>query len=194
MIFHDPWNLYRDVEEMMGDLPPSRLFTDNFRILREQWCASFFGIGYEKYLRPCKFAVDERLESRGIDFVMEVEGKKYPFQTTEVLERGRKRGEEVREIEKGNIVLRSYMPARGGQEGPDWIVADIAKKAEKHYAGSEDLNLLVYVDFEAHGLNFNVIKEKAKMYCDSFSSICLITDEHIASLIPNATLGEIKGV
>lgn len=194
MIFHDPWSLYKKVEDEMDGISRSKLFNeDTYRILRERWCAAVFGIGYEKYIQPCRVAVDESFEARGLDFVLETDGKQFHFQTTEVLEEGRERGREFKEIEKGNMVLRPYRPQRGGQEGPGWIGAAIAKKVEKYYAGEKDLNLLVYVDFHAHDLKFDAIKEKAERYRDAFSSIWLITDTHIASLFPNASLGEIEG-
>ena len=178
----------------MGEIALGSLFTDpTHRILREQWCASVFGIGYDKYVRPCRVAVEESLENRGIDFLLEADGKEFPFQTTEALEEGRKRGQEYKEIENGKVVTHPYTPERGRQEGPDWIVSAIAKKAGKHYSYSKNLNLLVYVNFTAHEMDFDVIKEKAKEYRGSFSSIWLLTNKVIATLSPNECIGDIPG-
>ena len=194
LIFHDPLSLYKFVDEKMGEIPLGRLFNDDtHRILREQWCASVFGIGYDYYVRPCRVAVEESLENRGIDFLLEAGDKEFSFQTTEAQEEGRERGKEYKEIEQGKVVTHPYTPERGRQEGPDWIVNAIARKAEKHYSDIKDLNLLVYVNFTAHEMHFDEIKKKAKEYRGTFSSIWLLTNSLIATLSPNNDIGDIPG-
>jgi len=90
-------------------------------------------------------------------------------------------------------LLNPYRPALGAEKGTEWIEAAIARKVEKRYAGSEELNLLVYANFEAKGMDVRVIRKRAKAHRDKFASIWIITDRHICTLFSNELIGEVTG-
>ena len=54
-----------------------------------------------------------------------------------------------------------------------------------------DLNLLVYANFTAMGLEVNAIREKAGKHRDAFASIWVITNRHICTLFSNELIGEV---
>jgi hypothetical protein len=203
--FHDPGDLLEQTIQDIYAIPIDRFFNDEaYKGLREQWVAAFFGVGYGKYVRPCRVAMNESWYRKDADFFLQVGGKEFPFQTTERQREGRKRGDDYKKFarveekitrepelveELRSELLTPYQPALGGVEGPSWIEQAIAKKVGKHYAESGDLNLLVYVNFDAWNLQADVIRERTRKYRDVFASIWIITDRVICSLYSNDKIG-----
>jgi hypothetical protein len=139
------------------------------------------------------------------DFFLQTGGCEFPFQFTERQREGRKRGDEyekiarveeqiAREPERAgellNELLTPYRRAHGGEVGPGLIEQAIAKKVKRYVRGG-DLNLLVYVNFTAMGMEVDTIREKVGKHRDAFASLWIITNSVICSLYSNDQLGHI---
>jgi len=209
MYFRDPVDILMECREEQASIPATNIITDpEHRPCQEKWCAATFGSGYSKYVSLCRVAVNDSLDRKDADFFLEARGGVFPFQTTECMREGRKRDEEYRklgEVKRGievepervaeflSTVLTPYRPVLGSEKGPEWIETAIARKVKKQYAVSEGLNLLVYANFEAKGMDVRVIRERAKAHRDKFASIWIITDRHICTLFSNELIGEVTG-
>jgi hypothetical protein len=207
MYFRDPVDLLMECREEQASIPTTSFITDpEHRPRQEKWCAAMFGAGYSKYVDPCRVAVNESRNQMDVDFFLKARGSVFPFQTTECLMEGRRRDEEYRklgEVERGiesepervaeflSTVLAPYKPALGSEKGPEWIEATIARKVKKRYDRSEELNLLVYANFTAMGLEPDALRERARTHRDIFASIWIITDCHICTLFSNELIGEV---
>ena len=105
---------------------------------------------------------------------------------------GRKRGKEKKDLANGKIRFVPYEPGRG-IDGPKWIAEMIAKKVEKRYDASTELNLLVYANFDAPQLNYEQVRAEAEPFRTSFHSIWVILHTHICSLYSSDELGSVLG-
>ena len=205
--FHDPGDLMEQTMREIRVIPTGRIFRDGaYQRLQDQWGAATFGFGYGKYVRPCQVAVNESRYRKDADFFLQAGGSEFPFQFTERQSEGRKRADEYKEIARleekiarepersGELLselLSPYRPVHGGEIGPDLIEQAIAKKVKKYYAKSRELNLLVYANFTAMGMEVDTIRETAGKHSDAFASIWIITDSAICSLYSNDQLGHI---
>lgn len=168
------------------------MFRPHYRSLRERWCAAVFGLGYEQFIGPCRVAIDDA--DRDADFVAEIKGREHPFQTVEVLEPGRMRGDEYRQREAGKVRQIPYAPELGSVEGAKLIARQIEAKVVKVYAGAEGLNLLVYANFPAKQLRHADVVSATSPYRNRFASIWLITSYMIGTLhSEKSEIGKIEG-
>ncbi|HSS96578.1 MAG TPA: hypothetical protein VLK33_06105 [Terriglobales bacterium] len=190
----DPQHLYDDACERLAQIPQEELFNSSaYQKLREQWCIGVLGIGYAQYVRPCTVGINHSSDHLDADAFMESQGVLYPFQIVETMKDGRKRGKEKKDLASGVIRSVSYEPEKGRIEGPNWIANMIAKKADKRYSGSTNLNLLVYANFDAHQLNYEDVRTKAEQFRTCFHSIWMILNTHICSLYSSDKLGSLPG-
>ena len=190
----DPQRLYEDACKRIARIPDEELFNRSaYQKLLEQWCASVLGMGYAQYVRSCTVAINDTNESLEADAFMESNGVIYPFQIVETMRDGRKRGKEKRDLASGAIRSVPYEPEKGRIDGPRWIANMIAKKVEKRYSGSTNLNLLVYANFDAHQLNYDEVRTKAAQFKTCFHSIWVILNTHICSLHSSDELGSLPG-
>jgi len=187
LLYTDPAVLLREAESEMALIPYQTLFNSpKYQKLTEKWCAAMFGIGYGKLISECKVAINNTDQHVDSDFFILVHGYEHPFQLAEVQKPGRRRGDESPND------LREYRPERGRIEGPSWIVAGVKKKASKHYANANRLNLLIYANFEANPMNFQALRDMVQGLPQTFGSIWLITNADICTLSGNTELGEIQ--
>jgi len=207
--FRDPEDVLRECDEERRTIPKGRFIRDpRYRPLQEKWCAAMFGVGYRRYVRPCRIALNESRDLMDADFFLQAGEVVFPFQTTERLRAERRRDDEYRELEAVEDaiarepereeeltprLLTEYRPGLGTEEGPEWIAAAIAKKVRKRYAESRSLNLLVYANFEAKALSIDALRERARENRDSFASVWIITDFHICALFSNDRIGTVPG-
>jgi len=143
--------------------------------LRDLWTAAHYGRAYSKFIDECSLEFDWD-RTHEWDFKLHVTDSVYPFQTTETLEPGRRRGYEYRQIarkERPATVLESWEP--GTENGPEWIAAAITRKKKKNYSGVEGLNLLVYANFPAYELEFERVVRACAEEAEIFSSVWVIT-------------------
>jgi hypothetical protein len=161
--------------------------------LRERWCAAMFGIGYSTHATACQVAVNEDRYREDVDFFVRAADLEWTFQLTEVQQPDRRRGQEYREMADGGIHLLPYRPSRGSQEGPDWLASAVDRKAAKHYAASDAMNLVVYANFDAAGLEFSILQARLAKYSSHFASLWIVTSLHLCSVFSTSSLGSIAG-
>jgi hypothetical protein len=190
--FQDPSRLLAAAEAGMAGIPNERLFVDadaRYRGLFEQWCAGSLGVAYHLFVTRCEVAMHS--ESDEADFSVRKHGTTapiFPFQTVEVMEPGRRRSEEYR-----NPRPRPYRPGQGTIEGPAWIASAVHKKLRKHYAGANQLNILVYVNFSAQGLEFAQISECLDRFRGAFASVWVMAHHIVGTVFSTPELGSIEG-
>lgn len=190
--FTSPDLALKDAETMMAGIPLVNLFSEpRYQKVREKWCAGIFGLGYMKYVSHCEVGINETNSNLDADFFLRVDKKDWPFQIVEVQEPGRKRSDEYKGFANGTIKSIPYIPEKGHKEGPDWLKNGIEKKIKKNYAGSENLNLLVYANFTARQLDCTQLRNTLLDFKGKFASIWLITTTHVCSLFSTQELGEI---
>jgi len=192
--YRDPRELLVETERTMEGIPSEELFNDAaYQKLRERWCAAMFGIGYSKHVTSCEVAVNESRYREDVDFFVRIADVDWGFQLAEVLRSDRRRGEEYRKLMDGGTHLSPYQPGRGSHEGPDWLAKIVDKKIAKRYASSNSLNLLLYANFEAAGLEYSNIQMRLAEYSPQFGSLWIITSLHVCSVFSTPSLGAVPG-
>lgn len=189
--FFDPSQALVDIEKNMDGIPNPELFNNSkHQKLTEAWCAYMFGIGYKKYVGDCAVGVNETNSNTEADFYLKSKNAIWPFQLTEVQHAGRKRGKEYKESPRSSAM---YRPSKANKNAVRWVHSGTEKKAAKNYAGSEDLNLIVYVNFETAKFDYRSISDSAKEFIGKFKSVWLLTNTHFCSLFSDSTLGQVPG-
>jgi hypothetical protein len=169
---------------------------------REKFIAALFGLGYEQHVGPCRLAaLSDAPESPDAEFFdLNGHGGQHAFQTVEVLDPGRRRGDEYHDIEAAHaegkqMVIHDDGPERGNAHGLDWITVEVAKKARK-YGASEGLHLVVYVNFRVYLQHADLVARTAP-YTARFASIWAVVfsaEWRVATLHPSPHLGVIAGL
>lgn len=162
--------------------------TDNFfrdpahKKTQEMWCAAHFARGYERCLGECFVWISDEDEQTTADFELEVGGARHPFQITELMQPGRRRGDEYRDGrgESGRTFLEDWGP--GTEMGPAWVRDAIERKVKKHYADAGKLNLLIYVNFPAHEQRFDRIAPMCDAAAKNFASVWLLNGNTICCI------------
>ena len=189
--YFDPAELLKKTEKELDSIPNSDLFNKSkYQKLTEAWYASMFGIGYSRYVSPCRVAVNESDINLDADFYVKVGNVEWPFQLAEVMEPGRKRGKEYKVEPKAPA---RYRPAYAKKNAVKWVYDGIKKKSDKNYADSENLNLAVYVNFSTAKFEYKSIVKKIENFASKFNSVWLLTNTHMCSLISKPALGEMQG-
>lgn len=189
-----PLSLLEQADKEMAALPQDRLFNDSaYQKFTEKWCAAMMGLGYEKHVAPCRVAVNDTDQRGDADFFLETSGALHPFQLAEVQVPGRERGAEFRAFARGELPVIPYEPERGRREGPGWIADAIQQKIKKKYAGSKELNLLLYVNFSARDLQHADVVEAARPYLAAFASVWAVSSLWLGVLEGGKVLGGING-
>ncbi|HUO82590.1 MAG TPA: hypothetical protein VM616_07015, partial [Gammaproteobacteria bacterium] len=78
-------------------------------------------------------------------------------------------------------------------EGPSWIAAAIQQKVQKHYAGVEGLNLLVYANFDALQMMHSEVVAACASNLSVFGSTWVLTSKHLCSLASSNSIGAVPG-
>ncbi len=130
--FENPGILLSNVDEALEQIPSDQLFNDpRYEKLREAWCASMFGVGFARHIEECNVLVNTGKDRPDVDFYLKAGANVHEFQLVEVQEPGRRRGLEYRRFADGSLGSIPYEPARGHQEGPDWIVNGLSTKVAR---------------------------------------------------------------
>lgn len=166
-------------------------FSPRFQKQREWYCAGHFALAYEVTVAPCAVAFQEPDHGNHIDFFLESNSGCHEFQITEVQEPGRRRGDEYRSTQGVRHVDEQEM-IEAAEKGPDWISAAIQRKRGAYAGDLSRLNLLVYVNFWARGLNYERIVAAVPHQANDFGSIWLITGNLFCSLKGSALLGNVS--
>jgi hypothetical protein len=189
----EPEQLLKIVNSEMEIIPNEELFNKpEHKKLREKWGAAQFGIGYGKYVRKCSVRPNELKDDGGVDFSLKANDQEWEFQFTERLAPDRQRGKEYKIMAKDEE--KTLPTGIGGKiESIEWIKQAIEKKADKHYANSAKLNLLIYENFSYSPIEYNGLKLMAKEYIGKFASVWILSNSRICSLFSSPELGEVPG-
>jgi hypothetical protein len=189
--FVDPRLMLKSAETGMAAIPNEVLFVKadvRFRDLFERWCAGSFGSAYGVYVAPCEVAVNDQGTRGDADFFLRTRGSVFAFQTVEVIEPGRRRGDEYRKPG-----LTPYEPGRAAADGPEWLETGVRGKLEKRYAGARDLHLLVYANFTAEALQFADVAARLAGFRGEFASVWVMAHHVFGSVFSSAELGSVAG-
>jgi len=192
--FHEPASLLKGVENEMQRVSQEQLFNNpKYQKLKESWCASMFGLGIQKHVSPCEVAINNSNNRLDVDFYLKTPSGIWEFQLVEIQEPGRRRGLLYRQLSTLRRTLIPYEPERGRTEGPGWIANGVERKKAKNYAGKQSLNLLVYVNFTAHNLQYEALVRALSTYSDSFPSLWLVSSLTFCSIFSNSGIREVPG-
>jgi hypothetical protein len=152
--------------------------------LREMWCAARFARGYERSFGTCHIDVDLVDEQREYDFHLVLPGgAPLPFQVFEVLDAGRRRAEEYSsDGAKRSDAQSDKLLVRGASYPERRLRDELEKKVAKHYADSQELHLLAYLNLNAGSLPWASMAAAAEFAAPSFASIWIVTDGLMACL------------
>ncbi len=157
---------------------------------QEIWCAAHFSRAYERYLAPSYVLIDDSDIQTEVDFDLEVANIAHPFQVTEAMEPGRRRGDEYRY--SSPVDARHDDIESGAEQGAWWIRAAIEKKLDKHYAGSSELNLLVYLNFAGRDQKFNHLRATCQDVARQFASVWLLNGNALCCIQPNPRIHSLE--
>ena len=162
--------------------------------LREMWSAAKFSAVFSKQVQPCKVDVALNDEQREYDFHLITETDRFPFQVTEVLAHGRKRGDEykVHTAEQ----LASQLNEHDGLEPPEALARireEIQSKISKYRNGAKDLHLLAYMNLRSSGVVWSDVQEATADVVSSFASVWLHSDTALTCLYGGGRWPETHG-
>jgi hypothetical protein len=160
---------------------------------QEMWCAAHFARGYESRYGECYVWISDEDEQNDADFYLEIAGTRHPFQVTELMQPGRRRGDEYRNGggESGKTMFEDWSP--GTEQGPAWVLEAIGRKVKKNYAGACQLNLLVYVNFPAYEQRYDRIVEECRAESQAFASVWLLNGNTICCIRGSDWFSETEG-
>jgi len=159
--------------------------------VREMWCAANFAQSYEKNICRCLVRIDEEDSQDDVDFELGVNNQWYPFQVAEVMQPGRRRGDEYRKHVSSQTSVEDW--DRGTVKGPEWIHASIQRKLDKKYSRVSLLNLLLYLNFVENGLEFDKIRNHCEQVSFHFNSVWLLNNNTICCIKSAPNLKSLEG-
>lgn len=180
---YTPQQLIGQFRAIVGPLTDEEFFRrPRHKKTQELWCAAHYSLGFEKFIAPCTVQVSEVDEQTDTDFVLQCATECFPFQITEVIEPGRRRGELVRNGQP--LVVPIDENPKGTTEGSSWVRAAIQRKVLKHYADACQLNLLCYINFSARNQQFEIVRAACNDVSASFASVWLLTGNALCCIHP----------
>ncbi|MBV9859358.1 MAG: hypothetical protein JO038_04550 [Alphaproteobacteria bacterium] len=192
-VFEKPELVLNGANRRIDELSQSELFNSpkNAKLL-ERWLAGLFGVGYERYIDDCEVCVNTSHIREDSDFFLRVGHSTYGFQAVEVQEPERRRADEFKALERGEVKSYPYEPERGRIEGAQWIRDAVKRKIGKRYSNPDLLNLLVYANFSAHQLEAAAVTREICELSPRFNSVWVMTDTHFFSPYSTEDLGILK--
>jgi hypothetical protein len=176
---YPPLDLQKLVEAKAAELGTAAYLLDNRnQRLREMWCAARFGIGYETHVGECTLEIESEDERREYDFHLRALGSRLPFQIAEVLDSGRRRGDEYRGRTRKQVTeALDRRPSQG-----DWYAAKrvreaLASKNQKYRTGSAGLHMLLYVNIKASSVPWASVANATEHEAKAFASVWLLTQD-----------------
>ena len=157
---------------------------------QEMWCAAHFAYAFDQYIDRCDILIDDADTQTDVDFDLSVNGVCYPFQVTEVMEPKRRRGDEYEIRAPGT---RADDWSQGSQLGPTWVKAALEKKLLKQYAGANNLNLLVYLNFGAWQQQYIDMRNECADASKHFGSVWLLNGNAMCCIQPSPSLKSFEG-
>jgi hypothetical protein len=184
MSIFEPSELLIKTESEHDAIPKVDLFNKRLHSRKlEAWCAAKFGIGYCNHIEKCSIEIEEIDEQREYDFKLHVNSRIELIQLVEVMDSDRKRGLEYRQEDPEQISARlNEGDGYTNSYGLTRIRDVLSKKVEKHYAESNELIVLLYLNMMAKQVEHEVLKENLSDLTESFKEVWLISDRHIGCL------------
>jgi hypothetical protein len=184
MSIFEPSELLIETESEHDAIPKVDLFNKRLHSRKlEAWCAAKFGIGYCNHIEKCSIEIEEIDEQREYDFKLHVNSRIELIQLVEVMDSDRKRGLEYRQEDPKQISARlNQGDGYTNLYGLTRIRDVLSKKVEKHYAESNELIVLLYLNMMAKQVEHEVLKESLSDLTENFKEVWLISDKHIGCL------------
>lgn len=184
MPHYQPQELHRIVEQRADAIGiPAFVTHGRHKRLREMWCAAAFARGYERNYGECQVDVDEVDEQLDYDFQLILPcSSPLPFQLFEVLDEGRRRSDEYKDVIDRVETEPPRQKVRGSSYATRRLRAELEKKIAKHYANAQELHLLVYLNLNAGTLPWVSMASEIEFATPSFASIWVVTHDLIACL------------
>jgi hypothetical protein len=157
----------------------------------EIWCAAHFARAYARYVQPCAVLIDDIDTQTDVDFDLELGGLVHPFQVTEVMEPGRRRGDEYRNGDP--VRARSDDIESGTKLGPTWVRAALENKLAKGYAGMDKLNLLAYLNFAGRNQQYADLRSVCAEAAKQFASVWLLNGNTLCCIRANEQIPSWEG-
>jgi hypothetical protein len=157
----------------------------------EMWCAAHFARAYSRYVRPCAVLIDDVDIQTDVDFELELDGVCHPFQVTEVMEPGRRRGDEYRNGDP--VGARGDDIESGAAHGASWIRVGLENKLSRGYAGVSKLNLLVYLNFAGRNQEYVRLRAVCGEVAKQFGSVWLLNGNTVCCIHPNPDIPSWEG-
>ena len=144
--------------------------------LREMWCAGRFSRGYERHLGERSVDIEDADEQREYDFHLIVGSSRLPFQVTEVLDSGRRRGQDYRDFTEDEVADRLNLVPKGNSTyAATRVREELQSKIDKQYAGASSLHMLLYLNLNASSVPWASLAEPAAAEAQTFASVWLVT-------------------
>lgn len=153
---------------------------------QEFYCAARFGQALSQ-VTPCWLHVADYDEQTEADFHLEVDGKCFAFQITEVQLPGRRRGDEYKQEKLPRATLESW--DLGTNMGATWIRKAIQKKFARYGGKVDGLNLLVYANFQTCEHNFEEICSVTADAASKFDSVWVLNGNAACCIKGSHSLG-----
>jgi hypothetical protein len=189
---YDPEALLAKYRAIRADISSKELFrSPKHQKTMEMWCAAHFARAYARYVRPCAVLIDDVDIQTEVDFDLELDGVVHPFQVTEVMEPGRRRGDEYRNGEPNGT--RPDDIESGTTLGALWVRAALEHKLAKSYAGVDKLNLLVYLNFAGRNQQYVDLRSTCAEASEQFASVWLLNGNTLCCIRSNAQIPSWEG-
>ena len=194
MDFQSPHTLLSSIEAEIDRIPPEEFFNSaKYEKQREAWCAALFGVGLIKIEVDTEVRVNLSNHRLDVDFEIQIPEKRLEFQLVIAKDPDYRLGQMYKDLATGERASFPYRPGKGTLSGPSWIRAAIDKKVEKNYSGAKELNLLVYVNYDAHQIRYSEVCDNCADTLDEFASIWLLSSTQLSSLEAGAHLPAVEG-
>jgi hypothetical protein len=181
MTAYTPAELMQEFQRQRAEMTGAQFFRQTgLQRMREMWCAARLAGGLEHHFGPCSVLIDDVDDQRSGDFSISFDGgHTHKFEQTEIQKKGRRRGDEYRELEPGSMWLEPLVET---EEAMEQIQRGIEAKAQKLYSDQSALQLLVYVNLSTQDLDAAKIHQRCARACDGFAGVWLMTGELFACI------------
>lgn len=129
------------------------------------------------------------------DAKMLIGQNEYDFEITEVMEPGRKRGDEYKEKHENKVKgtneevqLVGHLFDEGSRQGAKWIANGIERKVKKRY--SVKSHLIIHANFLCYELIPDLLAAESMVYRDAFESIWIVHNNAVLQLFDSKVFGK----
>lgn len=143
--------------------------------LREMWCAARFCTGYAKNFGACEIDIADKDEYREFDFHLCEKDDRLPFQIAEVIDEGRRRGDEYKSNEFEQVAaFHNALPRRDVSYATRRVCAVLQSKLARYKSGCSTLHMLLYINLKASSVTWAGLANGTERQATSFASVWLV--------------------